>query len=122
MPKIGAIATSEHRENLQKGDKSLFFKDYLVENGVVWDGLDGARSPLAASVWVRDGRIEAVGRAADTGYRGERRLDAAGLYLIPGLIDAHVHLELDPKLSSASQNLKALAARLDTPPSFSMSD
>ncbi|MCB9378119.1 MAG: amidohydrolase family protein, partial [Holophagales bacterium] len=53
--------------------------------------------PLAvredASVVVRDGRIERVvdGPAA---IRAERRIDAGGRSLIPGLIDVHVHVQL----------------------------
>src|SRR5690606_12898811 len=40
-------------------------------------------------VAVKDGVI--VG--TDEGYRGEREIEARGKFLVPGFIDAHVHLE-----------------------------
>jgi len=50
-------------------------------------------APLADSVvLVRDGRIVAAGRAGEIGIpEGAERIDAAGKWLIPGLVDAHVH-------------------------------
>lgn len=47
-------------------------------------------------VLVRDGRIVAVGRAGDAVPEGARRIALAGLTLLPGLIDMHVHLDSDP--------------------------
>jgi imidazolonepropionase-like amidohydrolase len=58
----------------------------------VIDGTGAAPLPNAAVV-VADGRVEWVGRAADLA-RGDdlRVVDVAGKYLIPGLMDANVHL------------------------------
>lgn len=42
-----------------------------------------------AAVVVEDGRIVAVGR--DVQARGAQLVDAGGLYVIPGLVDIHVH-------------------------------
>jgi imidazolonepropionase-like amidohydrolase len=47
-------------------------------------------------VVIRDGRIVAVGRAGDATPEGARRVDLAGMTLLPGLIDMHVHLDSDP--------------------------
>lgn len=105
MPKIGTIATPAARGICSRGVKSLDSKDYLVERGRVWSGSGDASSAVLASVWVRDGRIEALGPAADAGYPGGDRRDASGKVLIPGLIDAHVHLELDPTLRSPKEQL-----------------
>ena len=45
---------------------------------------------------VRDGMIDELGPAASVQVpAGARRIDGAGLYLMPGLVDAHVHLR-DP--------------------------
>lgn len=63
--------------------------------------------PDAEAVAVRDGRILFVGSTAEAErFRGERTqvLDAAGGTLIPGLIDAHVHLA-DLGASLAQVNL-----------------
>lgn len=46
------------------------------------------------TVLVRDGQIAAVGPAASLEVpAGAQRIDARGRYLMPGLVDAHVHLE-----------------------------
>ena len=50
----------------------------------------------APQVLVRDGRIGAVGRAGDGAPADARRVDLAGMTLLPGLIDMHVHLDSDP--------------------------
>ncbi len=47
----------------------------------------------AVDVGVRDGRIAAIGLGA--GATAEQAIDAAGLHVLPGLIDPHVHLR-DP--------------------------
>lgn len=44
---------------------------------------------LEVDVAVTDGHVVGLG----DGYRGERRLDLDGRYLVPGFIDAHMHLE-----------------------------
>ncbi len=57
--------------------------------------IDGTgKAPLSDGVVLIDGgRIVAVGRARDVAVpEGARRLDARGKYVIPGLMDAHVHL------------------------------
>jgi imidazolonepropionase-like amidohydrolase len=49
-------------------------------------------APLThADVLIRDGRIVGVGRHLAAGPRA-RRIDASGRFLIPGLIDSHVHV------------------------------
>lgn len=85
--------------------KSLNSNNYLIENARVWDAGSNALGTAVASVWVRDGRIESVGPKADSSFDGNLRRNASGQFLIPGLIDAHVHLELDPDLRSPSEQL-----------------
>ena len=46
------------------------------------------REWLDGDVAVADGRIAGVGR-----YEGGERVDASGRFVVPGLIDAHVHIE-----------------------------
>lgn len=77
----------------------------MIEGGRIWNGSSDSSSPLAASVWVRGGRIEAVGPRADRDFRGAHRRDARGHFLMPGLIDAHVHLELDPEIRTPAEQL-----------------
>ncbi len=56
------------------------------------DGSGGAALPDAAVV-VRGGRIESIGLRADFQLPSKtREVDVSGRWIIPGLIDAHVHL------------------------------
>ena len=47
----------------------------------------------------------ALGAAAEAGFSGRDRRDASGRFLVPGLIDAHVHLDLDPMLRTPAEQL-----------------
>jgi adenine deaminase len=60
--------------------------DLVVERGRVFSAF--TREWLDGDVAVADGRIAGVGR-----YEGGERIDAGGRYVVPGLIDAHVHIE-----------------------------
>lgn len=46
---------------------------------------------VSGDVAIRDGRIESVG-TADAGARFDRVIDAAGSFVLPGLIQTHLHL------------------------------
>ncbi len=58
----------------------------LVKNGLCVN----AGGVFAADIGVHDGKIAAIGKDLD--LRASRTIDAAGSYVLPGLIDAHVHL------------------------------
>ncbi len=83
----------------------------------VWDGETFAP---ADALLFSEGEIRAVGALADLPTsRGDRVIDCSGLTAIPGLIDAHVHLELNPddakppdKLATA-ERLPAMAERAE---------
>jgi imidazolonepropionase-like amidohydrolase len=69
--------------------------EYVLVGGTLIDGTGAA--PRAASVHVSGERIVAVGDAADaalTSGRPVETVDATGLTVMPGLIDAHVHITL----------------------------
>lgn len=68
----------------------------LLVPDAVWDGVRDL--PQAGmSVLVKNGRIEAVGRAADIKPPPEtERVELPGQTLIPGLIEGHSHLFLHP--------------------------
>lgn len=61
--------------------------DLLIRNGHVIDPAQGLNGP--ADVAFRGGKVAVVG--ADLGNAAEVR-DAAGLYVLPGLIDLHTHV------------------------------
>lgn len=70
-------------------DEPVVFRDPMI-----WDGRGG---PVlrGRSVVVRNGRIERIVDPAEPVPEGFRHIDASGKTLIPGLIDAHVHLMYD---------------------------
>ena len=62
--------------------------DYVIKNGTVC--LEGEH--FRADVTVREGKIQALGKAVHDGH--ETVIDADGLYVCPGGIDAHTHMDL----------------------------
>ena len=68
----------------------------LVHAGHLLDR-PGQQPRGASTVIVRNGRIEAIrdGFAAPEGYPGATVVDLRDRYVLPGLIDCHVHLESD---------------------------
>lgn len=67
----------------------------LVRNGVLIDGT-GAEPVPDGAVLIEDGVISGAGRVQELPYRSEvEEIDAQGGYILPGLIDAHVHLMLE---------------------------
>jgi N-acyl-D-amino-acid deacylase len=62
--------------------------DFIIENATVYDG--SGSQPVRAAVGVKDGRIAAVGTLEGN---SAQRIDAAGLALMPGIIDTHTHYD-----------------------------
>ena len=63
----------------------------LIDNAQVWDGSGAA--PFPGKVLIEDNRIAAVapqGEALDAS--GAERIDAAGKFLMPGMVEGHAHL------------------------------
>ena len=68
----------------------------LIRNALVFDGTGAP--PMREDVAIRDGRIAARGPVLDAA-RAERVVDAGGLWLMPGLLDIHTHLDLEVELA-----------------------
>ncbi len=62
----------------------------LVRSGLIVT-MNDRLEIVSGDVAVRDGRIEAVGRVDPEG-RYDRVIDAGGGYVLPGLIQTHIHL------------------------------
>jgi N-acyl-D-aspartate/D-glutamate deacylase len=60
----------------------------VIRGGLVIDGTAGVS--FQADVGVTEGRIAEVGRVRD---RGDREIDASGLYVTPGFVDGHSHFD-----------------------------
>jgi imidazolonepropionase-like amidohydrolase len=77
-----------------------FADTLLIENVTLIDGT-GRPSVAGASVLVDGDRISRVARGTIDAPRGTSRIDGTGKFLIPGLMDMHIHLrgsvELTPE-------------------------
>lgn len=75
-------------------------RNLLIENGRVIDGL--GNEPFAAGVLIEGDRISAVSRdgVPDKLPSDVERIDASGLTVMPGLIDAHCHISFDEPSSN----------------------
>ncbi len=73
----------------------------------IWDGLSPGYSE-AVSLTVVDQQISSVGE------RGPNARDMSGLTVVPGLIDAHVHMTLDPFIASVSEQLAQSAEQIQS--------
>ncbi len=63
----------------------------LIQNGTLIDGT-GASPQAATDLLIRNDRIERIGQNLEA-PAGATVIDATGKYLIPGLIDAHAHID-----------------------------
>ncbi len=88
---------------------------FVFRNATVLDGTESMEPRIGQTVLVEDGRIVAVGPAAEVDApMGTRELDLGGAYLLPGLINMHVHLCGSGRPTSAG-DAGALMKRLDNP-------
>lgn len=72
----------------------------IVCGATVMDGV--RRMPIEGqTIWIEAGRIKAIGSSAELGAPpGARTIDARGKYVIPGLMNANVHLLLDTRMEN----------------------
>lgn len=59
------------------------------------------------TVVIRNGRIAAVGANVDV-PRGATEIDGTGLYLMPGIIDAHSHIAVDGSVNELSLSVTSM--------------
>ena len=71
---------------------NAFAEGLLIENVTLVDGT-GRPSTANVSVLVEDNLIRRVERAKIRTSRDTKRLDGTGKYLMPGLMDLHIHLQ-----------------------------
>ncbi|MGE3774207.1 MAG: amidohydrolase family protein [Gammaproteobacteria bacterium] len=70
--------------------------DVLLRGGLLFDG--GGTAPFVEDLALADGRIAARGAGLDPA-RARRVYDAQGLWVMPGLLDIHTHLDLEVELA-----------------------
>jgi len=81
------VASAQGTEQHQDASGRL-----VLRGGTVIDVRDGTLRPNMVVVMERD-RITAVTSDPVAAKPGDRSLDVTGQYIIPGLIDAHLHYE-----------------------------
>ena len=82
----------------------------IAINGVqTWTGAMHS-SPNASVIRITNDRIEALGTGGELA-RDADRIDFDGAFALPGLIDAHVHMGLDPSTGVAGQAAISLEER-----------
>jgi N-acyl-D-aspartate/D-glutamate deacylase len=70
--------------------------DVLIQGGLLFDG-SGA-PPVVEDLALANGKVAARGRGLDAARSREVR-DARGLWVMPGLVDIHTHLDLEVELA-----------------------
>src|SRR5688572_118670 len=78
-------------------------QDLDLVNATLVDGT-GAEPRAGVAVSIRGGRIAAIAEGAPAPAAGVRRIDLEGRYLLPGLIDAHAHIESPAAALRAAQS------------------
>ena len=78
----------------------------------IWDGTALATTQDAPDLVIEEGRIAAIGPFPEGETIPGWSLPA-GAVAIPGLIDAHVHMDLDPHLMAPDAQFKASRADRD---------
>ena len=93
--------------------------DLLVENVTVYSGSN--KTAFVASVAIRDGKFLAINPPNEGPYSPKETIDATGLFMVPGLWDAHAHvrsskergLDLDEFTKHGITSLHDLGGYLD---------
>lgn len=63
-----------------------------IKNGTIYNAIDP--QPITGDILIQDGKICAMGTNLDV-LEGAECLDAAGLFVYPGFVEAHCHIGLD---------------------------
>lgn len=82
-------------------------QDLDLVNATVVDGTGSDPQP-GVTVSIRSGKIAAISTRTPDPAEGTRRIDLEGRYLLPGLVDAHAHIE------SPAAALRALQSGVTT--------
>lgn len=88
--------------------------DFLIQGARVFNGEN--QDALLMDVGILGERLVLVGNASDYSVKAGRTIDATGLYLSPGFIDPHTHLDRDLSSPDSSKraNLSALRQGVTT--------
>jgi imidazolonepropionase-like amidohydrolase len=80
-------------------------RSFVIRGARVWDGISERVDPQPQEIRIEHGRIVSIGGDASSDVEAEVWNAPSGAIAMPGLIDAHVHLTLDPSISSLPAQL-----------------
>ena len=88
----------------------------LIQGGMLCTMADGATEPFLGDILIEDGRIRQIGTELPVG--DAELIDATGLYVLPGLFEAHAHIGLfdfsqETTFSDANESSDPVHAALD---------
>src|SRR5262249_40181262 len=85
--------------------------EVLIKNGTIMTATHGVIEN--GSVLIRDGKIVAVGKNSEVkAGAGAKVIDATGMFVTPGIIDAHSHTALDD-INEGSVSVSAMVRQRD---------
>src|SRR5688572_12784364 len=67
-------------------------KNYALTNVNLFNGFESKIYPTSI-VFVKAGKVEKIGKQGDAISKEYEVIDCMGYYLMPGMIDAHTHLD-----------------------------
>ena len=88
---------------------------YALVNGIILDGTEDMAPVSGKIILINGDRIEAI-RPQQTDISGYRRIDLNGQYVMPGLINMHVHLAGNGKPQKKQRDNAALADKIFSNP------
>ena len=86
---------------------SLISQEILIKNATVYT-VSKAGTIQKGSVLIRDGKIAAVGKDLKASTNAQV-IDGEGLFLTPGIIDAHSHLAVEGGVNESSLSVSSIA-------------
>ncbi|MBI1763584.1 MAG: amidohydrolase [Acidobacteria bacterium] len=86
-------------------------REILIKNATIMTASHGTIEN--GSILIRNGKIAAVGKAAEVkAGAGAKEIDATGMYVTPGFVDAHSHTALD-SINEGSLSVTAMVRMRD---------
>ena len=83
---------------------------YIVKGGTILDGTKEMQPQTGKAIFVNGETIERIEDEPAKAPEGYEVVDAAGLYVMPGLINMHVHLAGNGRPQKSSATTKSSSA------------